>query len=551
MNRPSVSEQTDRTPVAESGARAPVPRMATLREFLVVATIAALYLYIFVRVQWRIGDEGDILNGALAVAQGRVPYRDFFDLRGPASFYWLGLFFKVFGATWQVARVHLLLTGTLTSLLVYHLTRRVYWRPDAVLPCALVTVVSIPSWPASHHHWDSNLFALAAVAAFFAWQDHAKLRWLFTSGVLAGLASCFIPQKGFFLLVSFLAIMLISRLQSRLPAKWARGSITVLAGYGAVGLAVLAWFAHLGALQEFLDSTVRIPLNTYVAANKVPYAYHLTWVALGNSAGLLKGMPQVLALPSAFLLVVPAFLVAALPFLVIALAAVYLVTRPIAAWFRLPIIAYCLTGFALWSSEFHRADIMHLIYGCPLLLIAAWLLWASLDRPAPVRILVPSVVGLAVLLFAVSQGWRAASAREQVVTRRGTIVLPQDDLALRFLLSDEVARGDYVFVYPYYSTYYFLADVRNPTRFGQMMYGPHTKPFFDEAIAAIETKRVKCILWDTVVDGENLKTWFPTYEPPPRDQRPMERYLQEHYEQQAVLSGFRLLRRRFVAASSK
>ena len=179
-----------------------------------------------------------------------------------------------------------------------------------------------------------------------------------------------------------------------------------------------------------------------------------------------------------------------------------------------------------------------------LLLIAAWLLWASLDKPAMVRILVPAVVGSAVVVFAVSQGWRAASARERVVTRRGTIVLPQDDLALRFLLSEEVARGDYVFVYPYYPTYYFLADVRNPTRFGELMYGPGSKPYFDEAIKSIEARRVKYILWDTVVDGENLKTWFPAYETPPQGQRWMEQYFQEHYQQQAVLNGFRLLRRR-------
>ena len=76
-------------------------------------------------------------------------------------------------------------------------------------------------------------------------------------------------------------------------------------------------------------------------------------------------------------------------------------------------------------------------------------------------------------------------------------------------------RGDYVFVYPYYSTYYFLADVRNPTRFGEMMYGPGAKPSFDEAIAAIEAREVKYVLWDTVLEGENLKEWFPAYQHPP------------------------------------
>ena len=207
-------------------------------------------LYLFVRVQWRIGDEGDILNGALAVAEGRVPYRDFFDLRGPGSFYWLGLFFKTFGATWQVARLHLLLTGTrracwcTTSPGEYAALRKLFSR------CALVTVVSIPFWPAPHHHWDSNLFALAAVAAFFHWQDHLRPGWLFSSGVLAGLSSCFIYQKGFYLLLSFLAAMAIARLYFGVESRWpSRHALS--GGYGAVGLAVVAWFFHIGALPEF------------------------------------------------------------------------------------------------------------------------------------------------------------------------------------------------------------------------------------------------------------------------------------------------------------
>src|SRR5689334_11893163 len=85
--------------------------LGAYQDYLWVGAVAALYLYLFVRILWRIGDEGDMLNGALAVSEGLIPYRDFFDLRGPASFYWLGLFFRAFGATWFVARMHLLMTG--------------------------------------------------------------------------------------------------------------------------------------------------------------------------------------------------------------------------------------------------------------------------------------------------------------------------------------------------------------------------------------------------------------------------------------------------------
>ena len=90
-----------------------------------------------------------------------------------------------------------------------------------------------------------------------------------------------------------------------------------------------------------------------------------------------------------------------------------------------------------------------------------------------------------------------------------------------------------------HSTYYFLADVRNPTRFGEIMYGPGSEPYFSEAIASIEAKRVRYILWDSRLTGNAMKTWFPTYQGPPTVWVPMEVF-QAHYEQVATLDGYRV-----------
>lgn len=86
-------------------------RLKTSTTGFLLFFVSALYLYPFVRVIWRIGDEGTLVYGAQRVASGALPYRDFFEVMGPASFYWLGFFFKLFGAQWLVARGVLLLTG--------------------------------------------------------------------------------------------------------------------------------------------------------------------------------------------------------------------------------------------------------------------------------------------------------------------------------------------------------------------------------------------------------------------------------------------------------
>jgi len=44
-------------------------------------------------------DEGTLIYGAQRVAEGQVPFRDFFEAMGPGTFYWEALFFKLFGIT--------------------------------------------------------------------------------------------------------------------------------------------------------------------------------------------------------------------------------------------------------------------------------------------------------------------------------------------------------------------------------------------------------------------------------------------------------------------
>src|SRR5258708_13655238 len=125
----------------------PVNRRAYLR-YALVALGAAAYLYPFLRVLWRVGDEGTLVYGAQRVAEGAVPYRDFMEVMGPGTFYWLGLFFKIFGATWLVARAQVLITGAGTILVPYWLGRRLPPRSRG-LTAPLLTTIPFPLWPAT------------------------------------------------------------------------------------------------------------------------------------------------------------------------------------------------------------------------------------------------------------------------------------------------------------------------------------------------------------------------------------------------------------------
>jgi hypothetical protein len=522
-------------------SQAPVNRREHLR-YALVGLGSAAYLYPFLRVLWRVGDEGTLVYGAQRVAEGAVPYRDFMEVMGPGTFYWLGLFFKIFGATWLVARAEVLITGVATTLVLYWLARRL--RPGSgSLVAILLTAITFPLWPATSHHWDSNLFALLSFAVFVAWLDNSRPWLAVTAGVLCGITTLFMQQKGLLLLFSCLLILYLLR---RKQPDFASSAARLLAGYGGVVAVVVLAFCAAGALPQFVYANIVWPFTHYSSVNAAPYGYGLREWFWNAWCGLLLSLfrPAV-AYTTASVFAVPFLVVAALPALLVALAnagrgdACNRATLP-----------YWIAGSALWLSEIHRSDITHLIYGSPLLLILCISLWQQRqDRfwRSGVRVLAVSVV-----LFAVFNVLVAQAARTKMVTRRGAVYTFADDAALEFL-DRQTQPGEDVFVYPYYPMYYFLSGTTNPTRFSILLYHNNTDAQFQEVISALERRKVRYVLWDTVVDGQNLKQWFPNYQQPPREKLMIEPYLKAHYDLIGIKNGFRVLQRKdtMVAAGSQ
>jgi hypothetical protein len=207
-------------------------------------------------------------------------------------------------------------------------------------------------------------------------------------------------------------------------------------------------------------------------------------------------------------------------------------------------LPYCAAGLALFISELHRPDIMHLIYGAPLLLVLLFV--TCIYYLENQRLLKSLGVGLIIgclIFFGSFNALMALSANQEIATRRGILYGFKEDTALKFLIANTKPR-DYVFIYPYYPMYYFLADVKNPTRYSTLLYQMNTEAQFDEVIQNLKQKRVKYILWDTLVAGEKLKTWFPQYEHPSEEKLLLEQYLNVNYKVIGTANGFRILRQK-------
>lgn len=507
---------------------------------------SALYLYPFVRVLWRIGDEGTIVYGAQLVAAGALPFRDFFEEIGPGSFYWLGLFFKVFGTHWPVARGLLLVTGAATVLLMYGLTRRLDRSRWAVLPAAFYLALSIPVWPALSHHWDSNLWALLAVAVFCLWQDRGKRVYLPLTGVMAGITACFMQTKGLFLFLGLLAALVITDYQGKERKRGICPDLGLLTlGFAGVGGMVLVFFYVNRGLADLVYANLVWPLERYRQVNILPYGYFL-WEVMAPQLKIffnrLFSPPGAKA--CAVVSMIPFYLIFVLPGLLAAAIAGCSINRSKRAMLLSSgTLTYIILGAAIWVSELHRQDIYHLIAGAPLLLIISLvLLKECLSEKRVAYGLVMGALTLGFVCCSAAHMANALAANQVMATRRGNVHCFAKDEALDFLLR-KTRPGEEVFIYPYYPLYYFLAEVKNPTRYGHLIYHLHTEAQFQEVTRDLEKKKVKYVLMDTFVGGENLRFWFPNYQHPEDDNLMVEQYLHEHYLVIGEKNKFKILQR--------
>ena len=495
--------------------------------YLMFTVLAGLYFLPFMRILLQQAPEGILVYGAVRIAHGQVFARDFFEVQGPASFYWLALFFKLFGVTFAATRICLFVTSLGTGLAMYFLSRRICGQYQA-LPCILLAGTYFGAlWPSISHHVDSNCFALLSIACMIFWQDRRKIGLLVAAGALAAVTTCALQQKGILLLFALLVWLWM---QHRRGSTLLSSLGAVAAGYSSVLAFMVVYFWSQHALWDLFYANVVWPLGNYSAANVVPYAH-----------GLIRNCWDHLVIANGFhwtilasVLITPFLFVAALPVLLPALAARYRKSLG-----RPEIVLYWLCGCGMWLSEIHRKDIFHLVFGSPLLIILC-IYYLGRYR-AKVADLALQVLAISAVCLAAFNLFLVLAARP-LATRVGTVALLKDAPALR-ALDDKVAPGEEVFAYPYCPMYNFLSATTNPTRYSVLLYNYNTPSQFEEVVRNLEERRVKYVLWDTHFQSKELAALFPASAQVAPGTLIIEPYLQSHYKVIWADADTRLLER--------
>src|ERR1035437_4802978 len=171
-----------------------MPRAALLIAFIIGAVflIAAGDRLMFVN------DEGIYLDGALRILHGESPYRDFFAITGPGTFWLLAALFRVFGVSLESARLLRALDMAAMTGLTYWIATRLGSRRTAVYAALLSAALAtgLPDGLVVNHRWEGSALALAAVAAGIRLMERPSRSVAAAAGALSILGAWFTPSVG-------------------------------------------------------------------------------------------------------------------------------------------------------------------------------------------------------------------------------------------------------------------------------------------------------------------------------------------------------------------
>jgi hypothetical protein len=481
-------------------------------EWAIVAVVFALatgYSLFFPRFGV-VPDEGNILQGTQRVLDGQVPYRDFFSLFTPGSFYFHVLLFRTFGDSIVVARTAVSVYGGLFAALTYLIARRVCARWSALLTSCMLSVAVLPISLFALHNWDSTLWAYLTLYCAVWILQRPHWAWALAMGTCCSMTILFEQSKGAGLLLGLVTGFGLLRACNQIRSERAQ-LMSAFVGLVLPIAVTISYFAWQRALLQMIVDLIH-PLEHFAAVNAVPYGY-MYWGDDMRSA-ILGGSwfrgAVILFLAS------PYFLVSALPVLgtgVLAYSTVKIWKMRqarVRRWSYYVLVSACTSGLLL-SVLATRKDIFHLVYIAPIAsLIMCWLLDGGDLRVPMVGPGKPLLVFILIFAFTILGFTQLLSANRLVSrkTRRGVLNMPAEETALDYLAA-HTRPGEEIFVYPYGPAYYYLTATSNPTPYDFMQPGSNTPQQFQEALNVIATRRPRVVVFQSLF-WEDIRYSFPS-----------------------------------------
>ena len=469
--------------------------------------MAGLFFTVLVVVRAAIGDhfslsidEGIYLAGAERAAQGQAPYRDFFLLTGPGTFWLYDVVFRLFGPSLSKAR--LVVAGEIAFLTtaVFWLLRRLTGRALFSLAAAALFAGFLLATPArlvANHRWDSNTLAIAAIVLVAAGMPKRSRVLFVLAGMCAAAAAWVTPP--FLIVVATLGAWMLWHEESRRHAAF------YALGVALPSLAAVAVLVCQQAFGAMLQHLFWVGAN-YSQANRVMYGA----VLLRDPEAFFGGKEGVELVSPALRL-----LVAAVPSIL-----------PVAAYAGLGLLWWrkakhqgtktpsgtapqllrfmMLASAALLAAAYPRLGAAQLLYLTPVFwVLCAYVLHESLRE----RWKTPCAVVLWLLACALLIGASTATLPRSIATRVGDVRCSSRHYALLSALQAKIKPGDTLFVHPYLPILYFVTGGVNPTRYSFLQPGMMTGQDEANAVAELKARPPRWIVWHDFSPELILANW--------------------------------------------
>jgi len=250
---------------------------------LLLLSVSFLYFLFGITGVVDVYDEGIPVYGAERILNGEVPYRDFWTIYAPGQFYVLAGLFKIFGSSLLAERLYDTAVRALVSGTVYLIALRLASPGWGLLFWLVVT-----AWLKFFGYHASSTFPAILFALVSLWavsglpaQEKPK-RWIFISGLLAGLATLFRHDFGFYTFLSEISAILFfpfwhRKLTSggKVSSNWASVLIAslwpYLLGFGAVLFFPLAFFLSAVPVKDLWYDLVTFPATIFPLVRDLPY----------------------------------------------------------------------------------------------------------------------------------------------------------------------------------------------------------------------------------------------------------------------------------------
>lgn len=224
-------------------------------------------------------DDGIVLTGAARVLRGSVPYRDFWSMYGPATFYFNAGLMSLFGEYAIVPKV----VGIISKLGIVAISTWIIsnyhkW-PSAMLGgltvASVLTGVGFDLFPV----FQSLLLIMVAIA--LVTQSRNVALGAFVAGVCLGLAALFRHDLGAYSLIS-LVLYFLFRLfakHERFPSKSSVISCFIFFGVGCalVFLPPAGILILVAGWETLFHDLFYFPAVVYPEVRRLPWPTTLTW----------------------------------------------------------------------------------------------------------------------------------------------------------------------------------------------------------------------------------------------------------------------------------